>query len=489
MNSAWLNGVVVTPGNILPMALRRARSHISVSQYRTQTDITAGNIVTAFSWLFTERLHAVEGMQGNQWIDSLGYESNALSRGSTTDEIITELDASCTYFSNSGHDMCIQVYNSAVNRTAEQEVINWLNQNPHAAELEVRPQLTISPDHRVHLYKYNDGSKAYDSYVCITNKYVNEWLYKLAGVLIKETNLFGDKTDALAGAYYTSSCTGVSAVLEEIYSNFAEIRRQRLLTETFEKLGEWMSKDKARAIRTALERATQDRDNILQSLQNALDTIEKYQKELLYITVKGADNAEAELISFLKTAEDKITYARIVNNELVLEYTTPLKFWEKDKFLMYKNSTVSNSYTNAPDWVKELLTDILEKETIELLITEAFALDMRYGDLHYRRSDTIDSCPTGIPNPHHHYYNCWGDNTANIIECVRTNNDYTTALATVFAAVAGINLTDSVVFTRFVGDELNTPEYTERKCLRVKETNEVITIKEYILRGGQNASN
>ena len=82
----------------------------------------------------------------------------------------------------------------------------------------------------------------------------------------------------------------------------------------------------------------------------------------------------------------------------------------------------------------------------------------------------------GIPNPHHKYYNCWGDNEPEI-QCALADRKLDIAYAQIITAMVGINISDTAVMSKFVENELYT--YRNVKCLRVKDTGEIITITEY----------
>lgn len=92
----------------------------------------------------------------------------------------------------------------------------------------------------------------------------------------------------------------------------------------------------------------------------------------------------------------------------------------------------------------------------------------------------------GMYNPHHYYYNCWGDNQSIIVRAL-SDHDYITAILQAFAAIAGINVTDTAVVNKFV--ERAIPEFRDTPCIRVNETDEIITFTEYSRRLTERASN
>ena len=165
---------------------------------------------------------------------------------------------------------------------------------------------------------------------------------------------------------------------------------------------------------------------------------------------------------------------------LNIYYVTPLTFWETKYYDAYVSSTRGNAITNMPRVHQALFKEIFKDRTIQLMIESGVSLNVTQYEVLYSNPLTERNVNysdlKGIPNPHHHYYNCWGDNKPAILKALK-NNNYVQALTQVFAAMGGINLTDSAVMNRFCNDAMST--YRDTPCLRYKETGEVITIREY----------
>ena len=128
------------------------------------------------------------------------------------------------------------------------------------------------------------------------------------------------------------------------------------------------------------------------------------------------------------------------------------------------------------------MKDIFINRTKQLLIETGAIIYIERPNIGYKNPASIRtdvyalSAFSGIPNPHHHYYNCWGDNKPNIIRAL-TEHDYVLAITQVFAAMGGLNLTDTPVMEKFIRSELR--EYKVTPCIKDVATSEVITIQEY----------
>ena len=153
-------------------------------------------------------------------------------------------------------------------------------------------------------------------------------------------------------------------------------------------------------------------------------------------------------------------------------------YFEETLLDPYFSSTRSNVVNEAPEWKQQLMKDLFKEKKYTLRIESTIWMNISRGNFQYFTITNLVPMEAlwGIPNPHHRYYNCWGDNQPNIHRAIQ-NTDYLTALATAFAAMSGINLSDTAVMQKFITEELY--EFHNVPCLENAETGEVITIDEY----------
>ena len=69
-------------------------------------------------------------------------------------------------------------------------------------------------------------------------------------------------------------------------------------------------------------------------------------------------------------------------------------------------------------------------------------------DYTYENYADMNLLTSGIPNPHHAFYNCWGDNKTPILKYL-ANNDLYEAVQQIISAVSTINVVDNAVFAKF----------------------------------------
>lgn len=133
----------------------------------------------------------------------------------------------------------------------------------------------------------------------------------------------------------------------------------------------------------------------------------------------------------------------------------------------------------------ELLDDIILKRKYGLLLEETARVNSegRIKCLQYDSARAQRDVKTGIPNPHHSNYNCWGNHESPIAKSY-TSGQYTASLSQIIAAVGGINMADGAVIERFLHTlhELShkSHEYwSNNKCVINKTTGKTMTVHEY----------
>ena len=165
-----------------------------------------------------------------------------------------------------------------------------------------------------------------------------------------------------------------------------------------------------------------------------------------------------------------------------MRYRTPLLYWDADVFKILRESTNRNPMHPSDNAKQQLIDDIFDTGRVTLWFDSGFRYNLvNNGINHINITNNFNDVPAakGLPNPHHYYFDCWGDN-ASMIAQAQSRGDNVVALAQVFAAIAGLNLSDSVVTNKFVNEMFDT--HCRVKCLEIKETNEFISIEEYFRR-------
>ena len=214
------------------------------------------------------------------------------------------------------------------------------------------------------------------------------------------------------------------------------------------------------------------------SVQRMRDQISEYetrleeQKALLLAETIRTENNTEFYAALAKTISGMRAISNIEkesSNRILFDVDTPLKYLDKQAYDTLINASRGNALKNAKENVRRVLKDVLDKK-VQIMMHERVRLSVTDGTLQTIGTVAID----GLANPHHKYYNCWGD-YATPIRRAASEGDLETELALIVTAVSGINLYDVPVLEKFI-HELEC--YSELNILRTKDKRR-ISINKY----------
>ena len=461
--------------NIVRESAQRCRNRLRVNTYRTRNPLETVDILFPLSFLFVPGARTQAEMNKN-----IGFKTISTPRGVTNAEglaIILEELSAMTF------DLNIIVVNTINNKEVGDEYCEYLKTTGATVLSDYTVALTQSPFHRVQMVyeEVTQNERLLKNYYLFTNKMNDVAVARLAGCMCAHMNLFKESTRQIANALLS----GNQASYSELVTQYAATATAELFKEQLKNTLEQMQGyGSARTVRR-LERSIQTKQNDIESYNNALktqyDELRNLRRRLL--AVQHEAEHETELKEFLTANENNITYARLADGHLYMRYRTPLLYWDEDIFNILRNSTNSNPIKQGNAEKQQLIDDIFSTRKVTLWLDSGFkyGLDGDESFAHrYMEHEFNDVPPAkGLPNPHHYYYNCWGDNEPAISRAQYEGN-HVIAFAQIFAAIAGINLSDNTVLRRFVEDMLE--QFRNTPCLELNDTHELISISEYYRR-------
>lgn len=460
--------------NIVQQAFSRCRNRLRMSTYRTRNPIEVSDVLYPFSFLFVPGGRS--DADQNRYI---GFKTISTPRSvSVEDGIGTMIDEmEMSYILN------IIVINTINNKEVGDGLYEYLKEAGATPLDNYTTVLTQSPYHRTQLL-YEDKTDAagngIKNYYLFTNKMNDIAIARLAGCICAHMDLFGESTGNIA----TALIQGKQAHYETIIASIAE----ELINETFRtQLAETLTQAGAYGRRRIVGRLQNQIDNIqnqvnryLHEIKERYESIRELRERLL--GAQHTTSSEDEFSAFLTANVDNITYARLVDGYLYMRYRTPLLYWDEDVFKILRESSNSNPLHTTATAKQQLIDDIFSTRRVVLWFDSSFRYNLTSTGFERRiLENEFNDVPAakGLPNPHHYYYNCWGDNEPMIINA-QNKGDNVIAFAQIFAAIAGINLSDNIVLDKFIRDMWSAFKHV--KCLELKETNEFISIEEYYAR-------
>lgn len=462
----------------IPYELREAdnysRRRMLIDRYRSRTEVTNEHINTAFAWL---RLPTVvdNGLVNNVYKDEYTtYKTIAVPRGVEEQEASRAIRNTIDIEMNRGRFLNIITLNTGTAAAASNCIKEFFDNSELWSELDVKVLVTSSATHKISMYKRVLENRT--TYIILNNLDTPSVIFKIATAIMLNLNIFGNDTEKFANAWLSGNADAVYRVVTDYY---AEYKRNKTAAErmiAIEALSKSMVTDREQEFRRRIEDIEAEIDSLMSSIRTYTTQMNAVKGEYLLYKLEDDTKKTEELKAFFKSIDDKLVYVSYSDYKLRIVYKTKLVYYEPDLLKRYFDSTRNNCVNAAAPYIQALLKDVFLNNKYNLLIESGAVIFTRDNNIGYMHPENVITDLTGIPNPHHKYYNCWGDNKPNIINAL-IQKDCITAISQVFAAISGLNIADTAVMERFVREEL--VNYSNIPCLENKETGEVITISDY----------
>lgn len=283
--------------------------------------------------------------------------------------------------------------------------------------------------------------------------------------------LTGIITEAFAREFIEMFFMEKAETLDKVLQEAA----MRKLMEQLDNIPQQMLRDKLNALENR-------RYELRSALENYMAAEKRYTEahNALVAVQHGDDEIIVNIKKFFTALGVKLKDLAVTNEKIYVIADTVLTYFDGKKLGYYKSNPRS-SFSQSPAWEQNLLEKVFETRTVKLHITAGFQIHLRSGRIDVVRRGTSvsnsynESMRTGIPNPHHEHYNCFGDNQRICNDLVEKGK-LDEALMTVYAALGGINISDSAVFNSFLED-LRHDNY--RNLAFIEVDGEMITPTEY----------
>lgn len=475
----WLTPVETPAPNQLTQAETSLRRRMRINRYRSRTEVTNEHIMAAFSWLKLPVL-TDEGTLETTDPGNVYYGTFSVPRGVPDEQALRDAQDKITGVTAANYSHAFITFNTASAANGSAAIKQWLDECMDYAELPVRPMLTTTPNHKIHVYVNNVTDNK--MFVILNNVDTPAFIFKLGAALLTTYQKFGNKTNEIAEKYLTGDGTEVYRTIHEYYAEYEAHAQERVLLEALNTMTTAIYENRERDLIRLIEDTQRSIDDMYRRISEYTERLNTHKANYLLFKLTDEDARVQELKTFLRNSYANITGLRAERGAIHIAYKTPLVFFEPDAMQRYFDSTRPNVVNGAPNWVQQLLKDLFINRTKQLLIETGAIISIENPQINYRNPASIRTdvyAPrefSGIPNPHHHYYNCWGDNKPNILRALE-EHDYVLAITQVFAAMGGLNLTDTPVMEKFIRNELR--EYKETPCIKDVATGEVITMNEF----------
>ena len=183
-----------------------------------------------------------------------------------------------------------------------------------------------------------------------------------------------------------------------------------------------------------------------------------------------------EFLDFIAEKEKNSCKLNKVGDKLRLDIVTPLT-----NYSVAEADNIIRRQISDPA-LRQLMKDIFVEQKYTLYMSSSIYWDIMAcyrGDnpVHSERYSTM--CATGMPNPHHYYYSCYGDNTPAVVKAMQ-NGQYIAAYLQLKAAVGSFNWTDGPVASNFLNaiTEFDEHYVDAADSIKDNETDKFYTLRE-----------
>lgn len=430
-------------------------------------------------YLPDENNQTFQQMKDNRFrYPSMNLSIERIKRGTQADRVITKLNDMVNehirYGDNDQGTYVISIleYKSIAKATQEEISSKIAEELPDLEELPYRAAFTVNPNHTARLYK----SKETDLFIFLTSKLDEEITRKTLATIMYHMKFDPrPEYEAMCNALITSNRDEFHKLLHQVYSPLLKHMKDAEFKQNVEKTIRDIDRDRVERFDERIKDQREAIEETEHALRRRYEVLQNLRGQQLLAASMGTQGLE-DFEQLLYSVKDKITYLSSFNSRVTFFVVQPLLYWDEEHYKMVRKG---HDYKDSPKWRKQLLDDIFLNRTYTLNFHQGFRFYNNERVEHSYVGNAIDTDEMkGFPNPHLHYFDCWGDNKP-IIEKALREGDIMKAYLQATATIAGMNLADGVVWNRFVTNALDTRGWLEIDCLTNNETKEKLSIIEY----------
>ena len=227
----------------------------------------------------------------------------------------------------------------------------------------------------------------------------------------------------------------------------------------------------------AITRLRRDVETYLSHYARALKELET--QNVLYQRLYDTDAEAAvmdEFLNFICEKEKDSCKLAKVGERLRLDITAPLT-----NYSVAEANNIIRRQIDDPT-LKQLMQDIFVEQKYTLYLSTSMYWDVMAcyqgnNPIQAERHNTY--CTKGVPNPHHYYFSCYGDNTPATVKAMQ-NGQYIAAYLQLKASVGSFNWTDGPVAGSFLSAIRDAEEHYWDAAAAIKdnETDQLYSFKE-----------
>lgn len=228
---------------------------------------------------------------------------------------------------------------------------------------------------------------------------------------------------------------------------------EKLVAQQYKDVLKGLSRNLVESLIRSVNDTRSDIRNYEESLMVCYKNLEKSRRELFAAEQQDTTMYD-ELAEYIAKKPQLVDFKYSSNNGGRLYFTivTPMLFVDESALTKILDRRSSRITRNSPQ--DKLLRACMKGDKIRLLFKEHMYVGLRDYGVYRGEGNEVYVRSSGMPQPHHMGYQCWG-NYRNEITKAFSSNNFIPGVETIFTAAASLNVYDGAVFSSFVTDFRN----------------------------------
>lgn len=352
---------------------------------------------------------------------------------------------------------------------SDEDAVKYKNENSNSAAASITRHIAIEKFMAQKGYDVlvtsveNDSGGTYVSIVTpydpATDKYrelyhlIQSCIWPIYEGLFKD-NPLTDKEKELCEALTETSPDKYIQLVDDFINNCTF--REDYVRQALSGLGKRLLDNRVQKLQSTIVRKRDRYNSFLSQALEEYSSISRLEYEILGLQTAGGDDT-AELIDYI-ISNKQLELGDVNQSSMILTVKTYLSNFDADLYEVYasnENSTLMNQskiYSGLSlDKLRTFYNAVFVDETLKIRMESTLQIYFQTGDQYDGIHCYSQSVEYGLPNPHLQYFDCFGNNEANIVEAIG-KADLIGAIACGIASVCNLNLGDGSPVSKFVKD-------------------------------------
>ncbi len=327
--------------------------------------------------------------------------------------------------------------------------------------------ITVLREGEKYLFLYGESSKLI---LCLCDRdgfsYPDTWIKDCIELIIEKFPFAKDET--LNQLLLEDKHEEAIEYITNYYNSCQELIKRNKFDKFLKIIEKKEKEEKENNLYNEIER-NQNRISELESdLERAYLNLKERKKALALYQFTNQGEVISDFIEVLNNSYNDIVAYKYDGSRIYMHYKQQLLFINDDDWNVIKEGFLSERNRTIRGFV-----DAIFSRKCTVMFETGFFINLH--DC-YAKNYPFVNFTCGVPNPHIHGFDCWGDNRPHICRALQEGkNDI--AFEQIKSALAGVDVTDGAVMSEFCRI-LNNEDFANIPCITDNETGKLMTVRE-----------